>query len=146
MRWYLSSKVPLRGRDGKIIGLCGLLRDLHSANGEVESYGSLAPAIAHINAHYGRPIMTGELAARVGLSASQFNRRFRAFTGLSPAAYILTVRINAAKAQLLHGDRSVTDIARDLGFYDQSFFSRQFTQRVGMPPGRFRREGRAGAA
>lgn len=143
MCWYLSSKVPLCGANGNIIGLCGLLRDLHSADGEVQAYGGLAPAIAHINTHYRRPIMAGELAARVGLSVSQFNRKFKAFTGLSPADYVTAVRVNAAKAQLLHGDRTVADIAEYLGFYDQSHFSRLFGKATGQSPSRFRREGRA---
>ena len=142
MRWYLSTKIPLRGKRGEIVGLCGLLRDLHSANGEVQSYGSLAPVIEHINNHYGQPIVTGDLAVLVGLSVSQFNRKFKAFTGLSPAAYILTVRINAAKAQLLHDDLTITQIAEDLGFYDQSHFTRLFMKNIGCSPTQFRRNGK----
>lgn len=139
MRWYLSSKLPLRDKHGAVVGLCGLLRDLHEASGEVEAYGSLAPVIAHINTHYKEPVLAEDLAALVGVSTSQFNRRFKAFTGLSPMAYLLTVRVNAAKAQLLHTDRSVTEIARDLGFYDQSHFTRLFTKAEGKSPTWFRR-------
>jgi AraC-like DNA-binding protein len=139
MQWYLSTKIPLRGKQGEIIGLCGLLRDLRSSSGEVQSYGRLAPVIEHINAHYRDSVITETLAALVGLSVSQFNRKFREFTGLSPAAYILTVRINAAKAQLLHTERTVADIAEYLGFYDQSHFTRLFSKAVGQSPSQFRR-------
>jgi AraC-like DNA-binding protein len=42
--------------------------------------------------------------------------------------------------QLLErGDRSISDIAVELGFYDQSHFTRHFTRIVGTTPGRFAR-------
>lgn len=141
VRWYISSKTPLRGKAGEIVGLCGLLRDLTHADSEAEAYGSLAPVIEHINAHYKQTIKTGDLADLVGLSVSQLNRKFKAFTGFSPVTYILKVRLDAAQSQLLYSDMSVTEIAADLGFYDQSYFTRQFQKGVGMPPTAFRLRG-----
>ncbi len=141
VRWYLSNKMPLHGKQGEVVGLCGLLRDLTHADSEAQAYGSLAPVIEHINAHYKQAIKTGDLAGLVGLSVSQLNRKFKAFTGLSPVAYILKVRLDAAQSRLLHSDMSVTAIAADLGFYDQSYFTRQFQKGVGMSPTAFRLRG-----
>lgn len=139
MRWYLSSKMPLFGKPGEIVGLCGLLRELGHADGQVQAYGDLAPVIEHINAHYKRPLKVGALAALVGLSVSQLTRKFKAFSGLSPVAYILKVRLGAAQLQLIHSDRSIANIADDLGFYDQSYFTRQFSKETGLSPARFRK-------
>ncbi len=142
IHWYLSSKIPLRGKDGGLIGLCGLLRDLQRGELESKPYSDLAEVIRRINESQGRGIRIPEMAGRMGLSVSQFNRKFKALSGMSPGAYIAKVRINAACQQLLGTDRTVVEIAEDLGFYDHSFFIRAFSKAVGMPPGRFRKSRR----
>jgi AraC-like DNA-binding protein len=73
-----------------------------------------------------------------GMSRYAFIRAFRAATGMSPHAYQLNLRINAARRLLRHG-RAHTSVALDLGFADQAHFQRAFKERVAMTPGAYRR-------
>ena len=143
MRWYLSTKLPLRARDGKVIGLCGLLRDLERASEEAAPFGDLANVIAHMDANATKPIRIGELAAMARLSSSQFTRRFKELAGMSPGDYLLKVRIAAAQRELEQGETGVQEIARMLGFHDHSHFSRKFHRITGQSPTEYRRQAMA---
>jgi AraC-like DNA-binding protein len=78
------------------------------------------------------------LAAELHLSVSQMNRRFRAVYGTSPKDSWLKQRYALARARLSYSSDSLAAVAAQLGFIDINYFSRWFTQRSGLPPGRFR--------
>ncbi|SFF09565.1 AraC family transcriptional regulator [Paracidovorax wautersii] len=78
------------------------------------------------------------LAQAVGLSPRALVRAFKAATGLTPHAYQLDLRVNAARAQLRAGN-APADVAHGLGFYDQSHFHHTFRQHVAATPGDYRR-------
>ncbi len=142
IRWYLSTKIPLHGRKGEVIGLCGLLRDLQRSDLEIKPYSDLSEVLEFINLNHRNLPPVSELAAKLNLSISQFDRKFKAFAGVSPGAYILKVRINAACQQLRHGERSVSEITEFLGFYDLSHFNRHFVKQMGMSPLQYRKASR----
>jgi AraC family transcriptional regulator len=79
-----------------------------------------------------------ELAAACGLSAGQFSRAFRRTLGTSPHQWLLEQRIVRAK-WLIRGKKSISEIAIDCGFADQSHLNRVFLRKVGMTPGAWRR-------
>jgi transcriptional regulator GlxA family with amidase domain len=83
------------------------------------------------------------LARAVGLSAFHFSRLFSRVAGVSPHRYLLDARLRRASALLVDTDRSVTDIALDVGFDDLSNFVRTFHKRIGRSPAKFRRAARA---
>jgi AraC-like DNA-binding protein len=80
------------------------------------------------------------LAERAGVSLRQLEYDFARVVGVSPREYRATVRIERAVQQLLR-PRNVTlsHLAQELGYHDHAQFARDFGQRVGMSPGRFRR-------
>jgi AraC-like DNA-binding protein len=80
-----------------------------------------------------------EVAKACGLSVSHFSRAFRRSTGLAPHAWLLDVRVEAAKSMLRQRDSSLSMIALGCGFADQSHFTRVFTRRVGLSPGAWRK-------
>jgi AraC-like DNA-binding protein len=80
-----------------------------------------------------------EIAAVCGLSVSHFSRAFRRTTGFSPHAWLLHMRIEAAKAMLRRREAPLSAIALACGFADQSHFTRVFTRRVGLSPGAWRK-------
>jgi len=80
-----------------------------------------------------------DIAYVCGLSVSHFSRAFRRSTGLSPHAWLLHMRVEAAKAMLRRRDASLSMIALACGFADQSHFTRVFTRRVGTSPGAWRK-------
>lgn len=80
-----------------------------------------------------------QVARECGLSASHFTRAFRQSLGIAPHQWLLKVRVDRAKEQLLDSDASLAAIAVDCGFADQSHFTRVFTKHAGVSPGQWRR-------
>ncbi|CAN5737760.1 hypothetical protein BH09VER1_BH09VER1_40110 [soil metagenome] len=78
------------------------------------------------------------LARQASLSLSQFNKRFRAYTGTSPARYLIERRIDRAKKLLTETPMTITEIADALGYSDVYYFHRQFKVETGQTPGSLR--------
>lgn len=84
--------------------------------------------------------MSGEdLAGHLGVSERTLRRRFALATGHSPKAYLIQQRIAAARRLLAETDLPIKKIARQLGYKDVFFFTRQFTRTTGVAPGKYRR-------
>ncbi len=79
------------------------------------------------------------LARSAGFSPAQFRRRFQEWMGLSPQAYRQRHRMEMAQRLLETTDLSVGQIARRLGFRSLPYFTRLFTQSIGLPPSVYRR-------
>ena len=75
----------------------------------------------------------------VGLSRTRFYDRFRVSLGISPRLFIDGLRFDAAIGMLARSERSLADIAYDLGFPAQSQFSRFFKEKTGFCPSAYRR-------
>ena len=79
-----------------------------------------------------------KVARECALSASHFTRAFRQSLGMAPHQWLLNLRVERGKEQLLNSDASLANIAIDCGFADQSHFTRVFTtyrqQSRGMAP------------
>lgn len=82
------------------------------------------------------------LACEVGLSRPHFFKLFKRQTGVTPNVYFNTLRSERAIDDLLSTDKSVTDIAHDLGFASQASFTRFFSLNVGISPTDYRRVAR----
>ncbi|MFD5599143.1 helix-turn-helix transcriptional regulator [Leucobacter sp. NPDC058333] len=94
-----------------------------------------------IDRDYAKPLDVEALARGVGYSAGHLSREFRAAYGESPYSYLMTRRIERAMTLLRRGDLSVTEICFAVGYGSLGTFTTRFTEVVGMPPGRYRREG-----
>jgi AraC-like DNA-binding protein len=79
------------------------------------------------------------LAASEGMSASTLRRHFRREMGLSLHKYAIRRRIESARTLLLETELPLKAIADALGYENPYFFSRQFHEVVGVPPGMFRK-------
>ncbi|MDR0929022.1 MAG: AraC family transcriptional regulator [Oscillospiraceae bacterium] len=95
-------------------------------------------AIKHMHAHFDEALSTRELAQEAGLNPAYFARLFREWTGLSPAGYLETLRLNQARALLLSSDDSVLSISAAVGYAGEGRFTRAFRDRFGMTPAQFR--------
>lgn len=73
------------------------------------------------------------LAADVRLSRAHFLRSFTRAFGVTPHAYLTTLRLELAKRALARG-ASVTEACFDVGFSSLGSFSALFARRVGLPP------------
>lgn len=75
-----------------------------------------------------------QLAGDVHVGYSHFRRVFKKYTGLSPAQYHLKLRLQKAKELLITTNLSVKQIAYDMGFQSNYYFTRIFTRKMGVPP------------
>ena len=89
----------------------------------------------------GQIIPVAELAGKFHLSRNQFTRIFTSYWGITPSEYQIRSRMNQAKYLLGSTDLSIRAIAAELGYADHYFFARQFKQKTGVTPGKFRDEG-----
>jgi AraC-like DNA-binding protein len=117
----------------------------------LKARGGLAPwqerrARDILSNNLGGELPLAQVARECGLSASHFTRAFRQSLGMAPHQWLLKVRVERAKEQLLNSDASLTDIAVDCGFADQSHFTRVFTKHVDASPGQWRRAFSSGPA
>lgn len=80
-----------------------------------------------------------QLARSVGLSRPHFFKLFKQYMGVTPNVYMNTLRSERAIEDLLHTDKTVTDIAFQLGFSSQASFTRFFSSNVGIAPSEYRR-------
>lgn len=86
------------------------------------------------------PRMTvSDLAREVNLSSDHFMQAFKAATGHSPYRMASEMRIGEAKRLLLETNRSMTQIALELGFSSSAHFSNRFSELAGMSPTRWRK-------
>ncbi len=140
----LTFKEPVIGKDGKVTGICGISRDLHSPGEKGEEFAALSSVIEHIHRHYDEPLRLPALAEMAGLSVYQFDQRIRSLFHLTAGQYLVKVRIDAACQRLSGTDEPIAQIALSCGYSDQSAFSRQFKQAVGISPMAYRKELRKG--
>lgn len=92
---------------------------------------------AYIEENVGAAVSLEDLARVAGVSRFHFARQFRASTGESPMGFLLRARVERGKARLRERDATVSRIATELGFADQSHFTRTFRRLVGTSPKRF---------
>lgn len=89
--------------------------------------------------HLNGDLSVETLAARANLSARQFSRRFQAAFDSSPARYIQSLRLDAARAALSKPGTSLARIARTAGFQSVDVFRRAFERHFETSPGEYRR-------
>ena len=92
-----------------------------------------------IDREYAQPLDVAALARGVHVSAGHLSREFRAAYGESVYGYLMTRRIERAKALLRRGDLSVTDVCFAVGCSSLGTFSTRFAELVGVPPSVYRR-------
>ncbi|WP_459557592.1 PAS domain-containing protein [Lacunimicrobium album] len=137
--WFVSQKVAVKSASGEVIALAGISRDLETSASLGSEFDSIAQAIETLHKDCGEPLRIESLAKQAGLSMSQFQRRVRSITGLTPRQLLTKARIDQAASSLRTSGESLSLIANQCGFYDQASFSRQFHAATGMTPGEYRR-------
>ncbi len=91
-----------------------------------------------IDEHADEALDLDTVAARAELSPYHFLRVFAAVIGVTPHQYLIRARLRRAAELLVDRERSITDIAYDVGFADVSNFVRTFRRAAGVSPRAFR--------
>jgi AraC-like DNA-binding protein len=106
--------------------------------------GGLAPGVLrrvrqYVDQHLTEPVTLRDLADVAGLSACHFSRAFKQSVGVSPRRFLTMQRVARALERLRHTDQPICDVSQDLGFADQSHFTRCFVAVTRQTPSAFRR-------
>lgn len=98
----------------------------------------IRPALNYIDANYDKPINLTDIARSCHLSVSRLAHIFKEQMGITVIDYLTNVRIQRAKQLLLATDQNCTEICFQVGYNNQSYFTRTFKELVGMTPREFR--------
>jgi AraC family transcriptional regulator len=88
------------------------------------------------------PLSIGSVAEAVGLSAVQLTRRFRQAYGLTPSAYVESLRLDKVCHYLTHTALTIEQIALACGYSNGFYLSRVFAGKLRMPPSEYRNQHR----
>ena len=138
--WFLSTKLPVRDEHHGIIGLVGATRTMARRDTPGHSPSRFAPAVELIAEEYHRPLSVSDIAATVSMSPSHFSRLFSGHFQVSPHKYLQRVRLMVACELLCTTELTLSEVAAQAGFYDQSHLANTIAKERGMSPGVYRKQ------
>ena len=100
---------------------------------------SVMAAMDFVRRHYREQISLKDVAAQIKLSPWRTAHIVKEHTGKTVLENILNLRIRRAQQLLASTDKSCTEICFEVGFSDQSYFTRQFRKHTGVTPKRYRK-------
>ena len=107
-------------------------------NVELDELRRLRRARDQMDREYYKPLDVPALARTALMSTAHFSRRFREAYSETPYSYLMTRRVERAKALLRRGDMTVTDVCFAVGWGSLGSFSARFTELVGESPSAYR--------
>lgn len=132
----------------------GVMRDFHDHNAEsagnwaihrmsaparqLPAAGRLAACMDYMLAHLHQPMRVSTLSTMAGLSASRFFELFKHATGDTPLNWFIRARMKWAGELLERSSLSIKQIAGQVGYEDQFYFSRLFKSVHGIAPTAYR--------
>ena len=105
---------------------------------DLDELRRLRRARDRMDREYAQPLDVPALACTALMSPAHFSRRFREAYGETPYSYLMTRRIERAKALLRRGDLSVTEVCLAVGWTSPGSFCARFTELVGEAPSVYR--------
>ena len=117
--------------------LCGA-KSLKEISANTEKLEPLERCRKYILENYAYPIRITDMAKQCCESRSSLIRKFARFIGVSPYAYLQRIRISHSLELLELSEKSICEIALEVGFSDQNSFTKQFKLHTGTTPGKYR--------
>jgi transcriptional regulator GlxA family with amidase domain len=105
---------------------------------DLDELRRLRRARDQMDREYAQPLDVPALARTALMSPAHFSRRFREAYSETPYSYLMTRRVERAKALLRRGDLSVTEVCFAVGWTSLTSFSARFTELVGETPSEYR--------
>ncbi|GGI44931.1 hypothetical protein GCM10008018_09560 [Paenibacillus marchantiophytorum] len=100
----------------------------------LETHNVITHAVSLIDQHYRDDLTRDQIAEQLGISPEHFSRLFKKEKGMSFIDYLLHLRIEKSRELLLLSKFNLQEIAEEVGFQSQYYFSRKFKQLVGVSP------------
>ena len=136
--WFLTTKTPLRGKGGDIVGLMGITRRDESSH-NYHPAGVVAKIVDYLNKNPTQALSTADLARTFFMSERTLHRKIHESLGISPYELVIRIRIQKAAEALVKSNAKVIDVAIEHGFCDPSSFTQHFRKRIGITPSQFRK-------
>ncbi|MEM7193615.1 MAG: AraC family transcriptional regulator [Pseudomonadota bacterium] len=116
--------------------------DLQNAQSSLSKFDQIQvdKVSAYIDSHVSEPVMVDDLADLLGCSKYYFLREFKKLTGITPYQYLLQKRLEKSELMLAMPQNDIASVALNLGFTDQSHFTRAFKSHFGITPGQFQKQ------
>lgn len=136
----ICNKVPVYDRKNKIMGVATAYYFVDASLNPTEWNQHLADVVDYIHHHYAEQVKSETLAQIARVSETHLKRIFNRLFGQPPIEYLILTRINAARDLLETTERTISDIAQTVGFYDHSHFIRHFKRVRGCTPNQYRKQ------
>lgn len=108
-------------------------------NVEINIPEEIEAAVAYFNENYNTKISVEAYAESLNISTNWFIRNFKQYMKISPAQYILSLRMVNAQSLLENTDYKIGEIAEIVGYDNQLYFSRVFRKEYGISPAQYRK-------
>ena len=132
---YMSTKEAFDGLQKDI----RLLYEKFEENRKMADYKPIRMAKQYINDNYNTALTLESVSTRIGFNPAYFSALFKKETGKNFMEYIMEVRVQNAKQQLVQTGRTVDEIAMEVGYSDIKYFSRLFKKITGLNPSEYRK-------
>lgn len=117
-----------------------LVSSLKNTSRNVAIPGNMQYLIHYIENNYLQPLSMEYLSSFSGISRAHLTREFKKYTGYTPNAYIIQLRLNHAKKLLASSKATISAIAFESGFHDINNFINLFKKDTGITPGAYRKQ------
>ena len=106
---------------------------------QTESETPIEESIHYIRQNYHEPLNLNKLAEIANLSPYYYAHCFKEETGFSPMEYVTNTRLEQAKVKLIRTQKTVEEIADEIGYSSSSSFINMFVKKVGYSPKQYRK-------
>lgn len=112
---------------------------MEKRNSKTKADDFIARVMSYISLHYGNSELSlNLLSEEFGISPNYLSKTFKQSTGINFVDYVIAVRMQAAQRLLLEDDRTVNQIAEQVGYTNVTSFMRSFKKFSGMTPSEYR--------
>jgi PAS domain S-box-containing protein len=132
--WFVTNKLPVLDPKGGVIGVMGTVHSYAGRKEVIQPYLQLEKAVTFIRQNFRNGVSVAQVAESVFLSTRQLHRKFVDAFGMSPQSFILKLRMQAACDMLQKEGTQISEVARAVGFSDQSGFTHHFVKQMGLTP------------
>lgn len=140
--WH--SSFAALGSDGspleRVCALQGLLAKAWNVASPADTTDWIQQSSKALHTHRLKANPVQQTARDLGLSHQTFRKRFRKETGMAPGAYVRNLVMEEAAERILMEDIPIKELALELGFCDEFYFTRKFREAHGLPPASYRKQ------
>ncbi|MCH4888605.1 helix-turn-helix domain-containing protein [Acidaminobacter sp. JC074] len=136
---YLDKSHSIQVMTDRIHEVALLVSEKIKSNEQMKYGKDISKAITYIEDHYKESLKLSDVAKHIGMNESYLSSLFKQSTGTSFSDYLNHTRIKAAKYMLEHTDKAIYEIAFDVGYSSESYFSRIFKSNEGLSPNTYKK-------